>query len=116
MLLNTRHYYVYILSNYKKTVLYTGMTNNLGQRIIEHYLERRNVKTFTGRYDVFYLLYYECTQYVNDAIVREKEIKSFSRKRKEELINSFNPQWKFLNHEVLGEWPPTKAVYRKGGL
>ena len=102
MFLNTRQYYVYILSNYKKTVLYTGMTNNLEQRIVEHYLERGNVKTFTGRYYVFYLLYYECTQYVNNAITREKEIKSFSRKRKEELINSFNPQRKFLNHEVLG--------------
>jgi len=115
MFLNTRQYYVYILSNYKKTVLYTGMTNNLEQRIIEHYLERGNAKTFTGKYHVFYLLYYECTQYVNNAIAREKEIKSFSRKRKEELINAFNPEWKFLNHELLSKWPPKNAVHRKQG-
>jgi putative endonuclease len=91
------------------------MTNNLEQRIMEHYLGKGNVKSFTGRYDAFYLVYYECTQYVNNAIAREKEIKSFSRKKKEELINSFNPQWKFLNHELLGEWPPAKAVHRKEG-
>ena len=53
MFLSTRQYYVYILANYKKTVLYTGVTNNLEQRIIEHYLDRGNVKTFTGRYNAF---------------------------------------------------------------
>src|SRR4051794_22972199 len=101
-----REYYVYILTNYKKTVLYTGVTNNLKQRITEHYIDRNNKKHFTGRYKCFYLLYYECTPYINTAIAREKEIKSFSRQRKEELINSFNPQWKFLNFELIGEWPP----------
>ncbi len=112
MFLNLRQYYVYILTNYKKTVLYTGATNNLEQRIIEHYLDRGNLKTFTGRYNAFYLLYYECTQYVNNAIAREKEIKGWSRKKKIELINSFNPQWKFLNYELLGEWPPRETAHR----
>ena|SRR6266498_2654773 len=113
MFLSTKQYYVYILTNYKKTVLYTGVTNNLAQRIVEHYLDKGNIKTFTGKYDAFYLLYYECTQYINNAIAREKEIKGWNRKKKEELINSFNPQWKFLNCELLGEWPPTKAVHRR---
>jgi putative endonuclease len=113
MFLNTREYYVYILTNYKKTVLYTGVTNNLQQRITEHYLDRGNSETFTGKYNAFYLVYYECTRYVKNAIAREKEIKSFSRKRKEELINSFNPHWKFLNFELLGEWPPKNAVHRR---
>ena len=112
MLINTKQYYVYILTNYKKTVLYTGVTNNLEQRIIEHYLNKENLETFTGKYDVFHLIYYECTQYVNNAIAREKEIKSWSRKKKEDLINSFNPQWKFLNYELLGEWPPKNAIHR----
>ena len=92
--------------------MYTGVTNNLEQRIIEHYLDKGNVKSFTGKYDAFCLLYYECTPYINNAIAREKEIKSFSRKKKEELINFFNPQWKFLNYELLGEWPPAYAVHR----
>jgi putative endonuclease len=114
MFVNARQYCVYIVTNYKKTVLYTGVTNNLEQRIIEHYLDRGHTKTFTGRYNAFYLLYYECTQYVNNAIAREKEIKGWSKKKKIELINSFNPQWKFLNHELLGEWPPTQATHRRG--
>jgi putative endonuclease len=45
--------------------------------------------------------------------LQEKEIKGWDRKKKEELINSFNPEWKFLNHELLGEWPPKNAVHRK---
>jgi putative endonuclease len=109
---DSKQYYVYILTNYKKTVLYTGVTNNLEQRIIEHYLNKGMKETFTGRYNTFYLVYYESTQYINNAIAREKEIKNLGRKRKEELINSFNPQWKFLNFELLGEWPPTNAVHR----
>ena len=113
MFYSNRQYYVYILTNYKKTVLYIGVTNNLAQRIMEHYLDKRNVNTFTGKYGAFYLLYYECTQYVNNAIAREKEIKGWSRKKKEELIKAFNPSWKFLNHELLGEWPPTNPIHRR---
>jgi len=112
MLIKKREYYVYIVTNYKKTVLYTGVTNNLEQRIIEHYLNKGDVKTFTGKYNCFYLVYYECTQYINNAILGEKEIKSWNRKKKEELIRSFNPSWKFLNHDLLGEWPPKKATHR----
>ena len=105
-------YYVYIITNYKKTVFYTGMTNNLIQRVIEHYLDRGNLKTFTGKYNCFYLVYYECSQYVNNAILREKEIKGWRREKKIELIKSFNPSLKFLNHELLGEWPPANPTHR----
>ena len=112
MYYNNRQYYVYILTNYLKTVLYTGVTNNLEQRIIEHNLDKGNVKTFTGKYNCFYLLYYECTQYINNAILREKEIKGWSRKKKDELIKTINPTLKFLNHEVLGEWPPMNPSHR----
>src|SRR5204863_5895585 len=101
MFYNNRQYYVCILTNYQKTVLYTGVTNNLEQRIIEHYLDKGNVKSFTGKYDAFYLLHYECTPYINNAIAREKELKGWDRRKKEELINSFNPEWKFLNQELL---------------
>ena len=112
MFFNNLEYYVYILRNYKKTVFYTGVTNNLTQRIIEHYLDKANVKTFTGKYSCFYLLYYECTRYINNAIAREKEIKGWRREKKMELIKTFNPALKFLNYEVLGEWPPSKATHR----
>src|SRR5215203_3675952 len=104
MFYNNRQYYVYILTNYQKTVLYTGVTNNLEQRIIEHYLDKGNTKTFTGKYNCFFLILYECTQYINNAILREKEIKGWSRKKKDELIKAVNPSLKFLNHELLGEW------------
>lgn len=99
---NNHEYYVYILTNYKKTVFYTGVTNNLIQRIIEHYLDKGNAKTITGKYNCFYLLYYECTQYINNAIAREKEIKAWRREKKMELIKSINPGLRFLNHELLG--------------
>ena len=92
-------------------MLYTGVTNNLEQRIIEHYKKEKST-AFSSKYNCFYLVYYEYTQYVNNAILREKEIKGWSRKKKEELIRSFNPSWKFLNHEILSEWPPTNAIHR----
>ena len=109
-----KKYYVYILTNYKKSVLYTGMTNNLEQRIIEHYLDRGNEKTFAGKYHAFYLLFYESSDYINNIIAREKEIKGWRRSKKEELIASFNPEWKFLNEELLGKWPPDELFHRKG--
>ena len=112
MFYNNRQYYVYILTNYQKTVLYTGVTNNLEQRIIEHYLDKGNTKTLAGKYNCFFLVYYECTQYINNAIAREKEIKGWNRKKKDELIKAFNPSLKFLNYDVLGEWPPANPIHR----
>ncbi|MGN6435479.1 MAG: GIY-YIG nuclease family protein [Agriterribacter sp.] len=106
-------YSVYILTNFTKTVLYTGVTNDLQQRIVEHYLSRGNDRNFTGKYNVFYLLYYEDFQYINDAIAREKEIKGWSRAKKIALIQSFNSEMKFLNTELFGEWPPKEMFHRK---
>ncbi|MBK9732649.1 MAG: GIY-YIG nuclease family protein [Chitinophagaceae bacterium] len=100
------HFYVYLLTNYKKTVLYTGVTNDLAERILSHFENRGKPKTFTGRYHVFYLLYYEHFQHVDNAIAREKEIKGWTRKKKEDLIRTMNPQFRFLNKELFEEWPP----------
>lgn len=108
MIVNKTAYSVYILTNYNKTVLYTGITNNLEVRIIQHYLQAGNSKSFTGKYHVHFLLYFEDYKYVNDAIAREKEIKGWKRIKKEELIKLMNPEFKFLNIEVLGKWPPDK--------
>jgi putative endonuclease len=106
-------FYVYIVTNYNRTVLYTGMTNNLEQRLLEHYLDRGNVKTFTGKYHAFYLVYYEKSQYVLNTIAREKEIKGWRRSKKEALINAFNPGWKFLNADIFGKWPPEIGCHRR---
>lgn len=82
MKVTERSYCVYILTNKIKTVLYTGMTNDLEQRLIEHYLDRIERKTFTGKYNCHFLVFYENYGYVNDAIAREKEIKGWLRSKK----------------------------------
>ena len=104
-------YEVYIVTNPKKRVLYTGVTNNLGQRLVEHYMNRGKTGTFPGRYYCYNLLYWESHDYIEDAIAREKQIKSWSRSKKEALISSFNPDWKFLNNEIL-DWPPREQFIR----
>jgi putative endonuclease len=81
------------------------MTNNLEQRIIEHYLERGKPATHAGKYFCYNLVYYETYQFVNKAIDREKEIKKWRREKKEALITSFNSECKNLNKEIFGEWP-----------
>ena len=91
--------YVYILTNYNKTVLYTGVTNNLQRRLYEHHMGIND--SFTKRYHVYYLVYYETISNIKDAIHREKSIKGFSRNKKEVLINSINPEWKDLSKEWL---------------
>ncbi|MBQ6727937.1 MAG: GIY-YIG nuclease family protein [Clostridia bacterium] len=84
-------YYVYILTNYTNKVLYTGITNNLEKRIYEH--KTKAVKGFTAKYNTHKLIYFEETTDVNVAIQREKQIKSFTRDKKINLINSLNPSW-----------------------
>ena len=95
-------YYVYIITNKNKTVLYTGITNNLRRRLWEH--EQNSIpfrsKTFAGRYNTYFLIYYECFGYVQNAIAREKEIKGWRRSKKEDLIKTINPGWRFLNDEI----------------
>jgi putative endonuclease len=90
-------FYFYIITNKNRTVLYCGMTNNIDARLKEHESSEGNRKTFTGRYNCHYLLYYEGFNFVMDAIRREKEIKKWSRMKKELLIHSLNPEWRFLN-------------------
>lgn len=93
-----KRYYVYILTNINKTVLYTGVTNNLDRRLIEHKNDALGLKrTFAGKYNCIYLVYFEEYQFARIAISREKEIKSLNRAKKEVLINTLNPEWNFLN-------------------
>ena len=91
-------FYVYILTNPRRTTLYIGVTNSLRRRLPEHYKNRRDCnKSFTGRYNCTNLIYFEVYKYVLNAIAREKQLKRWSRKKKEELINRYNPKWEFLN-------------------
>ena len=100
------NFWVYILTNWKKTTLYVGQTNNLIQRLKEHYDNRGKPETFAGKYYCYNLVYYEWHQYVNNAIAREREIKNWPREWKDNLIREFNPEWKFFNKEICGHWPP----------
>ena len=86
------NYYVYILTNAHKTVLYTGVTRDLVRRVYEH-KNHLDKKSFTSQYNVEHLVYYEMTENPESAIAREKQIKSWNRKRKEKLIENMNPKW-----------------------
>ncbi|RYY36571.1 MAG: GIY-YIG nuclease family protein [Sphingobacteriaceae bacterium] len=99
------NFFTYILTNYKKTVLYTGVTNDLERRLYEHYFNINQAGSFTSKYKCYYLVWFERHQYVNHAIEREKEIKGWIRRKKEALINLDNPEWRFLNNDIM-EWPP----------
>ncbi len=90
-----RYYYVYIMSNYLNTVLYIGITNNLSRRAFEH--KSKFLKnSFTSKYNVSKLVYFEEYNEPTEAIKREKQIKSGSRNKKISLVNSLNPEWKDL--------------------
>ena len=89
-------YYVYILTNKAKTVLYTGVTNNLKVRLQQH-KDSLNPDSFTSKYKVFYLLYFEKFTWIQVAIAREKEIKGWKRDKKIALIKTINPDLGFLD-------------------
>jgi len=90
-------FYVYILTNPSKTTLYIGFTNSLSRRLDEHKANKGNRKTFSGKYLTYQLIYFEVYKYVNNAIAREKQLKNWSRAKKETLINKTNPNWDILN-------------------
>ena len=85
-------YYVYIMTNKYKNVLYTGITNDLLRRVYEH--RNHLIKdSFTTKYNITKLVYFEMTEDVRSAIEREKQIKSWNRKRKDMLVERQNPTW-----------------------
>ena len=94
-----KQYCVYILTNAHHTVLYTGVTNDLARRVYEH--KNGLGSTFVKKYNVHKLVYYEVGNDVYAAIAREKQIKAGSRKKKIDLINSLNPEWKDLYEEII---------------
>ena len=88
-------YYVYIMTNKLNTVLYVGVTNDLMRRVYEH-KSKLDPNSFTAKYNLNKLVYFESTNSVESAISREKQLKSGSRKKKIDLINSVNPDWNDL--------------------
>ena len=93
-------YYVYIISSTSNYTIYTGVTNNLVRRVYEH-RTGADPDGFTTKYAVKKLVYYESTHDVLSAIEREKQIKSWSRKKKNTLIAGINPAWRDLYPELL---------------
>jgi putative endonuclease len=90
-----KDYFVYIMTNKSKT-LYTGVTNNLVRRVYEH--KNKLIEGFTKKYNINKLVYFELFDNPGDAIKREKQIKGWLRKKKIDLIESMNPEWKDLSN------------------
>ena len=93
-------YYVYILANATNAVLYTGVSNDLVRRVAEH-KAHLDPDSFTARYRVDRLVYYEAHGSIEAAIGREKQIKGWNRRRKNELVKGFNPAWVDLFESLL---------------
>lgn len=91
---NNPEYYIYMITNRKNGVLYIGMTGNLYKRINQH--KNINAKSFSGRYKLNKLVYYEKFRYPGMAIKREKQLKKWNRAWKVNLITDFNPDWEDL--------------------
>jgi putative endonuclease len=88
-------YYVYILAQKKNGTIYIGMTNDLIRRVYEH--KSGLIEGFTKKYSISQLVYYESTEDVNDAILREKRLKKWKRQWKIDLIEKSNPDWRDLS-------------------
>lgn len=112
MEMRSKTYNVYIVTNPGKTTLYIGVTNNLAARVGEHWRNRGRPQTFAGKYYCYHLIYYETFSDILKAINRETELKNWSRAKKEQLIATKNPEWRFLNMEVCGDWPPDDGPLR----
>ena len=89
-----KNYYIYILASKRNGTLYIGVTNDLIKRVYEH--KNKLVEGFTKKYNIDMLVYYEVSENIESAIIREKQLKKWNRNWKLELIENFNPEWKDL--------------------
>ena len=94
----SKEYYVYIMTNKINSTLYTSVTNDLKRRVFEH--KNKLVEGFTKKYNIDKLVFYEIYNDINNAIAREKQIKSGSRAKKIKLIEEMNSRWNDLFDEV----------------
>lgn len=95
----SKQYYVYILSSYTNQVLYIGMTNNLVRRIYEH--KNKLIEGFSSRYNLSKLVFYEIYDNVENAILREKQLKKWRHSKKDFLIKQINPEYNDLYENIL---------------
>jgi putative endonuclease len=104
--------FVYIMTNNHNSVLYTGVTSDLKERVSQHKTKKHR-NSFSSRYNVCKLVYYEELETIGEAIKREKQIKAGPRNNKIDLINSINPEWKDLSLILDGSMgllrPPTSG-------
>ena len=91
--------FIYIVTNKNNTALYIGVTSNLPNRILEHKTKKYK-KSFSAKYNLDKLVYWEFFQDIGEAIGREKQLKAGSRKKKEDLIKSINPNWEDLFESI----------------
>jgi putative endonuclease len=98
--MGARSYYVYILANRIGGTLYIGVTHNLVRRVYEH--KSGAAESFTKRYDVYRLVYFECFDDIKQAILREKRLKKWPRTWKISLIEKDNPNWIDLYPQIAG--------------
>jgi putative endonuclease len=94
---------IYILTNENNTTLYTGVTSDLISRVMEH-RQKKYPNSFTSKYNISKLVYFEAFHSIEVAIAREKQIKAGSRQKKIDLIESINPHWHDLYDEILSTW------------
>ena len=94
------NYYVYIMASATNVTIYTGVTSNLPQRVYEH-KNHLDPDSFTAKYNVHKLVYYECTTDVKAALEREKQIKGWRRAKKNALVETMNPNWEDLYSTIV---------------
>ena len=103
-----KQYFVYLLTNRWQNVLYTGMTNSLIKRIWQH--KNKALPGFTAKYNCDRLVYFEAYDHVQQAIAREKQIKNWPRAKKNELVNSTNPEW----NDLAADWYDDPVIPSRG--
>ena len=106
-------YFVYMVTNKGRTTLYIGVTNSLMRRVFQH--RQGELPGFSARYNTNRLVYYETFNDVRDAIAREKQLKGWSRRKKEALIDGMNPKWTDLGSTILGLGAAPSARWQDGG-
>jgi len=94
-----RAYFIYMMTNRSRVVLYTGVTNDLARRVWEH--QHGTVKGFTKKYKLDTLIYYDACSDIRDAIAREKQVKGWLRAKKNALVETNNPKWIDLSPQLF---------------
>jgi putative endonuclease len=101
-------FYIYMMTNQSRVVLYTGITNSLMRRVWQH--QSGEIEGFAKSYKVNRLVYYECFDDPRDAIAREKEIKGWRREKKNALVETKNPKWADLSPMLFQHFKPSSRA------